>query len=85
MSITSCSGRLVVSVALKSRAARSPAVLVVSGRGRYAEATQQAVSTGCSQLRHSGVFDQALSVLFSFKQNKAVFPAVEEDYSPGLL
>lgn len=30
-------------------------------------------------------FDQALSVLFSFKQNKAFFPAVEEDYSPGLL
>lgn len=85
MSITNCSGRLVISVALKLCAACAPAALVVSGRGRHAEAAQQAVSTGYSQLRHSGVFDQAFSVLFFFKQNKAVFPAVEEDYSPGFL
>lgn len=33
----------------------------------------------------SSAFDKALPILFSVKENKRVFPPVEEDYIPGFL
>lgn len=37
------------------------------------------------QLWYSSAFDKASPILFSVKENKRVFPPVEEDYIPGFL